>query len=458
MRQRASRLIFALVSGLFALTGCSSHRQLATQAVDFNLTVEKAQNEMLLLNVLRAKDRLPMYMTGISSLSGNVATSLSTGVGGSYTRSKGRVPSVLDTLTRGVTSSVGASLSTNPSFSLAVLDTQEFMKGFLAPIEKSTLTYYWEQGWRPELLLYFLVQRVEIEVKSAKETTQTFVFENYPESEKKDPGKDPRKLERFGCWLHEFLAQKPRIVEAPVSEEIGPTFPKDSVRDAAKLIQIATAGFSLKDAGANDYQLQRQRTDLRFTLEKPHPDGLAWISNCSGKTEPETLAGGPTRPVSQQAYYQFLAGAKTKMGVTQQGAATAPVITLVLRSPEALVYYLGELTRVANRPDSPKVPYVCIQGRYQPLFLALPAGRCEAPLLAVDSGRGSFAVPPASAAGTGNSNTFSCEEGDAGKVRFEDVQCESGRSLHALRLLSQLMSLHKSAKDLPSTAVVRVID
>ena len=68
MSQRIMRLGFAAVSSLLIVSGfsgCSSHRQLATQDVDFNLTVEKAQNEMLLLNVIRAKDRLPMYMTGI---------------------------------------------------------------------------------------------------------------------------------------------------------------------------------------------------------------------------------------------------------------------------------------------------------------------------------------------------------------------------------------------------------
>lgn len=456
MSRRFAHLVVITMSILaLALAGCSAHRQLATQAVGFNLTVEKAQNEMLLLNVLRAKDRLPMYVTGISSLNGNFQTTLTSGLGASLSRVRGHVPSGTDSITRGVAPSASAILSANPSFSLAVLDTQEFMKGFLSPIEKSTLAYYWDQGWRPELLLYLLVQRVEIEVNGAEK--RTFVFENYPDSAQQDL----TKLKGFGCWLHEFLAQKPRIVEVTIPENVGPPLSKDSVSDVMKLMQVAKEGFLLKGVDKDTYQLQRLRTDLRFTLEEPSQDGLTWISSCSAPLEPEKPTGEPKNPMSPQQYYQFLAGAKTKMGVTvtQQAApATAPTlaITFVLRSPEALVYYLGELARVANRPDSPKVPYVCIQGRYQPLFVALPAGRCEAPLLEVDSGRGSFAVPPASAAGTGNA--LFCGEGDEGKIRFEDVQCESGRSLHALNLLSQLMSLHKSAKDLPSTAVVRVIE
>ncbi|MEA2601363.1 MAG: hypothetical protein QOF89_2355 [Acidobacteriota bacterium] len=452
MSQRSSRLIFAVLSGLLAFGGCSAHRQLATQAVSFNLTVEKAQNEMLLLNVIRAKDRLPMYVTGISSLSGNFQTSLTSSLGTSLSRLRGHVPAGTDSITRGVAPSASATMSANPSFSLAVLDTQEFMKGFLYPIEKDLFAYYWDQGWRPELLLYLLVQRVEIEVKIGN-ATQTFVFENYPESEPKDPEKDLKNLEHFGCWLNEFLAQKPRIIEVVVSEDIGPPVSNSTVAEVTKLMQIATSGFFLKDLGSGNFQLQRQQTDRRFTLEAPHQDSLARILKCSGLHEPD---GEQTNLMNQQNYYQFLAGAKTKMGVTQQDSATAPAITLVLRSPEALVYYLGELARVANRSDSPKVPYVCIQGYYQPLFVALPAGHCEDSLLEVDSGRGSFAVPVSAAEAD---KTLLCNEGDVGKIRFDvGVQCESGRSLHALNLLSQLISLHKSAKDLPATAVVRVLD
>jgi hypothetical protein len=87
----------------------------------------------------------------------------------------------------------------------------------------------------------------------------------------------------------------------------------------------------------------------------------------------------------------------------------------------------------------------------QPLFVALPAGLCKETLLEADTGRGGFSVP------SGQVGALApCEEGES---RLEDAtKCEPGRSMQSLRLLSQLMSLQKSAKDLPSTAVVRVIN
>jgi hypothetical protein len=206
------------------------------------------------------------------------------------------------------------------------------------------------------------------------------------------------------------------------------------------------------------YQLQRIRTELRFKLDDPEPSssGDAKQDMDCGKpssdpAKPAASAAGTTTPDVSQ-YEQTPAAGKIR--------ATLPdstTLTLVLRSPEGLVYYLGELMRVANanrKDDFPKVPYFCLQGHSQPLFVARPAGsdRCIESLLEADAGRGRFSIP----APGQSSELAECKEGE---IRFEmATKCEPGRSMQALRLLSQLMSLQKSAKDLPSTAVVRVIN
>src|SRR5947207_1867320 len=61
MRRRVRRFVSLAGLGLLAMA-CSAHRQLAKQAGGFDLTAEKAQNEMLLLNVLRSKDWLLIYL------------------------------------------------------------------------------------------------------------------------------------------------------------------------------------------------------------------------------------------------------------------------------------------------------------------------------------------------------------------------------------------------------------
>jgi hypothetical protein len=130
-------------------------------------------------------------------------------------------------------------------------------------------------------------------------------------------------------------------------------------------------------------------------------------------------------------------------------------VTFLLRSPEAIIYYLGELARLGNREDNPKAAYVCVQGRYQPLFVALPAGSCPDSLVDADSGRGKYSIPPI---GETLDEDVCDKDTEAGKLVLRKPACDSGRSMQALRLLNQLISLQKSAEDNPATGLVRLID
>ena len=136
------------------------------------------------------------------------------------------------------------------------------------------------------------------------------------------------------------------------------------------------------------------------------------------------------------------------MGVEGQ---TNQETTFVLRSPEALLYYLGQLSRMEKPLDDrlARTALVCVQGRFQPLFVALPESSCEGEILSVDAGKGRFLIP------AGSSAKSDCKNGTL-EITGEKV-CQAGRSMQALRLLGQLMALQKSAKDLPATATVRVV-
>jgi hypothetical protein len=450
------------LSGLL-LTGCSSQR-LATQAVSFNLTLERAQNEMLLLNIIRAKDRLPMYISGISGLTGNVQTTLTSSLGHTYTDAGAKkaaeavsgaatavttTKEITDTLTRAYTPSIGATFSKNPTFTLAVLDTQEFIRGFLAPVGKDTLHYYWTtQDWPPELLFYLLVQRVEIQ----EEDGMPRVLRNYPDSS----DSKVREMEEFAQWAQEdFLAKDPQIVSVPIPESIGPALLASEVTNLEGLIAVAKEGLSITkiDPATNAtvseereearYQLQKLKMDLRFRLGSSADEGS------SAKEESEESA-------TKREYNRNIAQEKERMAVTQAGEKT---VTFVLRSPEALIYYLGQLARLENRDDNPLTPYVCIQGQYQPLFVARPAGICGETLVDADTGRARYSIPPTALA----NKSDGCGEDENGKLSLrptstQATQCEGGRSMQAMRLLNQIISLQKSAKDNPGTALVRLIN
>ena len=104
--------------------GCVRGRAIANRAVDYNVAAQNARSEMLLLNVLRARDRKPMVFTGLTHISGSLRNS--GGIGAS-------VATGADAQSVRVFSP-NVEASDAPTFDVAVLDSQEFMRGIMTPL------------------------------------------------------------------------------------------------------------------------------------------------------------------------------------------------------------------------------------------------------------------------------------------------------------------------------------
>src|SRR6185369_7960080 len=135
------------------LAGCSMlpKEKISSSTTDYNLVVEKVQNEMLLLNIVRASKRRPMYFTGFNLLRGSLSYNFQTGnmsipfgqIGTGFDGSYSIAPNV--------------SYSTSPSFDLAVWDSKEFTAGMMTPVTMDTVYYYLVSlGWPKEVLLHLL--------------------------------------------------------------------------------------------------------------------------------------------------------------------------------------------------------------------------------------------------------------------------------------------------------------
>ena len=132
------------VLGLSVMVGgCVSSKDLVRTAEHFNLAVERAQTEMLLLNILRAKDHSPLFLTDMSRLNGSLSRKVTgaatAGLNTTLNRG-GTGPNHV--LTRPFGASSGFEMTENPSFQVDVLNTQEFMQGFLKPIPQAKFAYY----------------------------------------------------------------------------------------------------------------------------------------------------------------------------------------------------------------------------------------------------------------------------------------------------------------------------
>lgn len=158
---------------LLTLSGCASVMPtLADMTLSHNEAIDRIERNTLLLNILRASDRLPMNFTVLTqvSSSGTVAGAgpVSGGISGGWTLGQG-----------GLLSPYNINLNVNPkgdfTFYLNPLDNENFMRGFLADIPQEKLYFLSTGSTIDKPLLWTLVTN---SVSSDRVNGQRKVMEN----------------------------------------------------------------------------------------------------------------------------------------------------------------------------------------------------------------------------------------------------------------------------------------
>lgn len=144
-----------------------------------NRSTEKARNEAILLNIVRASHNAPLNFVGISRVSGTTSATVGGGAP-SFLAGPYAIPaSTATTGTRDATVSSttlnGAANATN-SYDLTVLDSKDFYTALLSPVDLPTVNFFIRQGYPPELLFWLFVN-------SVRETWggKTYEYENTPD-------------------------------------------------------------------------------------------------------------------------------------------------------------------------------------------------------------------------------------------------------------------------------------
>ncbi|HEX6904084.1 MAG TPA: hypothetical protein VF789_30520 [Thermoanaerobaculia bacterium] len=456
-RARAGILMLFLACAL--LGGCVRYRSIADSAVSFNMAIEKAQNEMLLLNAVRSAKRRPMYITGVSNVTGSVRVEVSAGLD---------VP-VSDRVDR---VSPRASYSESPAFSVPVLDTQEFIQGFLKPVPNNILAYYWEQGWPRSLLIHLFVQRARVRVEETVEVEgkrqsriTVYTLDNYPNA------KDSSlcKFVKFSRFVDRYLdpeQSNPRFEVRTSTRNVGPPLSREQV---GSLEQVLTANRDRLEVVQEDeqFRIRQQQTDLALVADR-----LDEIADFARLLSQEKCDDEVRPKADVQVTYRDLPGEEKKdetetvsleLEAAQLKTYTPPVsaqgtvparptvsVEFFIRSPEGILYYLGQLMRVEE--ELGVMPEVCIQGNLQPIFNAVGgAAGCGQGIVSVRYDGERYVIPREAG------EDSKCEPGADAKRRFSPVSCVAGRSMQSLSLLNQLIALQKSAKDLPSTGLIRTV-
>lgn len=530
LRRRALRHCRSLATvgiafAALALPGCAIVDKYSDRAVEYNLQAEKTQQQNLLLNIIRASLRRPMQFTGLTSITGTASATGS--VSGGYTTVNqtpyinqfGIPPQPGQTAIGRIMTGTGAGtagMSGGPTFTVPVLDTQEFYSGILTPVSHQIIDYYVKQGYPLQILFDLFLASVDV-IATDSRRCERFTLRN--------DVRDEVSFAQFQALADYLIGSgftTERITESkPYGPDISmPSRPMNAT-ETAQMVEAyskaAAAGLEFRreragavsrDSTESTLHLQKRTSRYRFCFTRSLDQIPTWLgppeeqaycghASASRRVRPRTenrcgIIGGGDQGSGEGGSSQFFdiklsdAILDRMRRIRRDAPANYnspenffPVeifrgkhVTFQFntRSVEGILYYLGEITRQHLRPESDdsRITQVKTGLRYG----TIPSAECnpsenggtrqrKSDLLRLSDRRH-------------DPRTYSCENLfvlDAGlapnafyAVSYDGVMysiptdpARAGRSLQVLELVKQLLALHTSARQLPQSSVISII-
>jgi hypothetical protein len=148
-------LRFLILLLAFSLTGCAlGVRSIKSDTIAFDDVIEDTTNKMLLLNVLRARDKAPLHFADIPVIRESLPQSYNVGL--SKIIGTQRNTTVRDTLV------LGGTFGATPSFDLNHLNSKEFATGIASAIDPKIVKYWLDRGLDRRIVLLLFFSAVEI--------------------------------------------------------------------------------------------------------------------------------------------------------------------------------------------------------------------------------------------------------------------------------------------------------
>jgi hypothetical protein len=488
-----NRIVAVAVCALLAGCGLSS-RVIKIDSLSFNEVMEDTTNKLLVLNVLRARDKAPLHFADIPVIRESMqqsanfsAIDFSGPILGTTSR---------DNRTRGV------GVQFTPSFELTNLYSKEFFTGISTPIDPKFVKYWLDRGLdrRIVLLLFFSAAEL-VETRSEKGPVTTIRIMNSPrdavdiithrtspvsgEAQRCDTQADFLRYLKLINSLKTFFAhsyRERRVLATGLNLE--PEKDSRSLQSFAALDQNKIQ--LVFDKGARAYNLYALSPDSKVafcmagsTSERPGdfemisagPTTAAGKQNCF-RSVVEVPAEDSTRPVIPESPLAFAGPANVSEpsrycaiynrflgipGGPQTGEYPKVELRLHIRSVGEifqflgdLVYYQDEIQRhmasgtATMKLNSPVTFGYCADDASPgcgDVFLRLDGERCDA-RFSVSYRDREYHVA------NFNADTTGCSSSGA-----------TGRdhTLEVLAVLHQLIGLHRSAADIRQTPTVQVL-
>jgi hypothetical protein len=133
---RKTGTIFA-ISLAIIVSGCSLAPLIRTDIVDYNESVTEASDRLLIINILRARDHAPLLFSAVQLVHGSLQMGGQTSLSLPFGNGRLKTPN---------TSGIQLSAQVAPTFDVSSLNTQEFTRGILQPIDPAVVKYFLDRG------------------------------------------------------------------------------------------------------------------------------------------------------------------------------------------------------------------------------------------------------------------------------------------------------------------------
>lgn len=169
---RAILLLFAA----WSLSGCwVPTAAVRSQAVSYDDAIEDTTNKLLVLNILRAKDKAPLHFDEIPSIHETIQATAT--VSAVYPFG----PPLSNSSQPGRKSvTPGLSLQMSPSFEIDHLDTKDFVTGLASPIDAKFVKYWLDRGLDRRIVLLLFFSAADIVETDAQGVSHTVRIKNSP--------------------------------------------------------------------------------------------------------------------------------------------------------------------------------------------------------------------------------------------------------------------------------------
>lgn len=402
MTSRVQRYAAKVVLVVTALTlGACSQYGVANRAISVNKGLEIANNRMLLLNAVRASKRYPMVFSDITQITTKdpVTGSLSL-----------QVPFGGDAKSNFVLSPQ-LNLGSGTTLQISPMNKQSFTRGITTATSLETLNYYLRQGWPKEMLFHMFIR-----IMRFKNACDEALFNLAPNLRTEDlycPSGDKKR--GTTVWTN-----------GPGSKLKDQKHFKEFQEALRRMIAQELVVRKLRTAKDPDWQ----ETTLVETVERKQEDG-----KMTDRTETVTTTKekGETTESSQ-----LFLGFKLPKDQAETGfdcirdkddpqACYIEVEAAPLRSPEAMIFYMGELIETQLKSENHFVPTL---------------GSKKRPILKVVNGRPS-----------GGTAVKVSHEGET----YAIPRADAGRSMSVMSLVTLIFGLQREADELPTTPTVTVV-